>query len=60
MAKKKNVWEITVVEKNRYTVHFDIPVTYDEAIWQYESQDDNIDSLSDPEYVDLIKVEEAK
>lgn len=60
MSKKKNVWYITVVEKNIYTVQFDIPVTKDEAIWQYESQDDNIINVNDPEYIDLVSVEKAE
>lgn len=60
MSKKKNVWEFEVTERNRYTVIFDTPVTKDEAIWQYEAQDDNIVSITDPEYVDLVMIEEAK
>ena len=60
MSKKKNVWEFEVTERNRYTVSFDIPVTKDEAIWQYEAQDDNVVYITDPEYLDLVKVDVVK
>lgn len=56
MSKKKNIWEIEVIESNRYTVSFDSPVTRGEAIWQYEAQDDNIVSVGDPEYLDLVEI----
>ena len=60
MPKRKNVWEFEVTERNRYIVTFDIPVTKDEAIWQYEAQDDNIVSITDPDYIDLVMIEEVK
>lgn len=56
MSKKKNIWEIEVIESNRYTVSFDSPVTKNKAIWQYEAQDDNIVSVGDPEYLDLVEI----
>lgn len=56
MSKRKNIWTIDVIEKNRYTVSFDTPVTEEEATWQYEAQDDNIIAILDQEYLDFLDV----
>lgn len=60
MSKKKNIWAITVIEKNTYLVTFDIPVTKDDAIWQYEAQDDNIVSVEDRDFEDTLEVVKAE
>ncbi len=60
MSKRKNFWEIDVIEKNSYTVQFDIPVTKDEAIWQYEASDDNIVDVAERDFIDTIEVTDAR
>ena len=59
MSKKKDFWVITSIEKIVSKVCFDEPVTKEEAIWQYESSDDNIIDILDTEAVDVLEVKSA-